>query len=547
MSIIKNKKSQSGIITIILIVLLVLVAIIIIWQVVKGLVEKKAAEIEIKPLLLDADIEYFNLIDDSTAEVKIKRGSSGGNITGIKLVFKDYDGNTYLYENKSSFPNELEIKVYIINNNSLNISDFLNIKEVSVHYIYETKADVERLTPKLDTEKRRPGGGGGNGGPSPPPCTPDCQGRICGMDPICGTLNCGSCESGFTCVDGDCHCINATGCIAEGIFCQDNQPYNCSLNETTGCLDRINMSECAINETCINGTGCVEILECTSNENCTYLNNICAYGICNLTTNSCEVMFNSSTDVCRVAAGECDVGEYCTGSSSICPVDVFEPDNAPCTLDAISCTDDVCISGFCDHVLNDSLCDDGLYCDGTETCDAILDCQVGIAPNCNDTVDCTEDICNEILDTCENIANNSLCDDGNECTDDSCDSLLGCVFVNLPAGTACSTGQCDGNGNCVECLNDSDCGTCQNCNASNECENITANNGNNCIDDCTYCSTGSCIDRNAHDWTECNQSCYACTNITGPADNCIADNYTEGFSCQDPGKYCDAGFCCIDT
>jgi len=105
---------------------------------------------------------------------------------------------------------------------------------------------------------------------------------------------------------------------------------------------------------------------------------------------------------------------------------------------------------------------------------------------------------------------------------------------------------CITNQSCIGCINNEDCGTCQICNAGYECENIIADNGNNCNDDCTYCSNGSCVDRNAYDWTECSQTCYSCTDIAGPADNCTTDNYTEGFLCEDPGKYCDMELCCED-
>jgi hypothetical protein len=41
-------------------------------------------------------------------------------------------------------------------------------------------------------------------------------------------------------------------------------------------------------------------------------------------------------------------------------------------------------------------CDDGLYCTGTETCDAYGDCQAGTAVDCNDGVGFTDDSCNEV-------------------------------------------------------------------------------------------------------------------------------------------------------
>ena len=61
-------------------------------------------------------------------------------------------------------------------------------------------------------------------------------------------------------------------------------------------------------------------------------------------------------------------------------------------------------------------CDDGLFCNGSETCNA-GSCQAGSAPNCDDAVGCTDDSCNENTDSCDNTPD---CDDGVSCTDDSC-------------------------------------------------------------------------------------------------------------------------------
>jgi hypothetical protein len=48
-------------------------------------------------------------------------------------------------------------------------------------------------------------------------------------------------------------------------------------------------------------------------------------------------------------------------------------------IDGVSCTVDSCNeeTDNCDNTPNDSLCDDGFYCTGVETCDAALDCRAG--------------------------------------------------------------------------------------------------------------------------------------------------------------------------
>lgn len=56
-------------------------------------------------------------------------------------------------------------------------------------------------------------------------------------------------------------------------------------------------------------------------------------------------------------------------------------DNSDCN-DDVSCTEDVCdtSSGECTHTADDSLCDNGMFCDGVRVCDVEFDCQAGETP-----------------------------------------------------------------------------------------------------------------------------------------------------------------------
>lgn len=119
----------------------------------------------------------------------------------------------------------------------------------------------------------------------------------------------------------------------------------------------------------------------------------------------------------------------------------------------------------CKHSLSTPAdCDDGLYCNGPESCDPLLGCQPGNAPTCPDQV------CNEDLDRCADCATDSDCSDGNACngietcssegtcvpgtpldcsdndicTNDTCNPSVGCEHTNIcptctPAGATCSS------------------------------------------------------------------------------------------------------------
>jgi hypothetical protein len=95
-----------------------------------------------------------------------------------------------------------------------------------------------------------------------------------------------------------------------------------------------------------------------------------------------------------VIDADCDNGLFCDGAET-CNTGSCEAGTAPNCDDGVSCTDDTCNEGTdsCDNTANDGLCDNGLFCDGTETCDVVNDCQLGTDP-------CGGGSCDEAGDTC---------------------------------------------------------------------------------------------------------------------------------------------------
>jgi subtilisin family serine protease len=91
-------------------------------------------------------------------------------------------------------------------------------------------------------------------------------------------------------------------------------------------------------------------------------------------------------------------------------------------------------------------CDDGLFCNGAETCVSSI-CQAGTAPNCADAVACTTDSCNEATDSCDHTPNNAACSDGLFCNGaEVCNATLGCQAGSDP----CAPLPCDeGTDSCV--------------------------------------------------------------------------------------------------
>lgn len=92
----------------------------------------------------------------------------------------------------------------------------------------------------------------------------------------------------------------------------------------------------------------------------------------------------------------------------------------PCATDGEVCTNDQCdgTSPNCQHLANTVACDNGFFCDGSDTC-AGGSCSVHAGNPCvgpDGDANCAES-CNETGDTCTAAdPNGSDCDDGDICT-----------------------------------------------------------------------------------------------------------------------------------
>lgn len=138
---------------------------------------------------------------------------------------------------------------------------------------------------------------------------------------------------------------------------------------------------------------------------------------------------------------DCDDGLFCNGAETCVSGNCQAGTPSNCN-DGIACTTDSCneATDSCDHAPNHGSCNDGLFCNGTETCNVSTGCQAGTAPNCDDGIACTTDSCNEGTDSCDHTANNAACDDGLYCNGaETCNLSTGCVAGTDP----CAPDPCD--------------------------------------------------------------------------------------------------------
>ncbi len=171
--------------------------------------------------------------------------------------------------------------------------------------------------------------------------------------------------------------------------------------------------------------------------------------------------------------------------------------------DGVGCTDNECIGHHCFYTANDDNCDDDLFCNGVETCDEELDCQSGTAPTADDGVSCTDPFCNEDLDTIQQVPNDDYCSDGLFCNgEETCDAVLDCQDGTPPAindGVDCTDDSCDEVNDKVvhapnddHCADDSYCNGDEWCDAQLDCQPPIARE----LDDGVDCTDDSCDEVN---------------------------------------------------
>jgi hypothetical protein len=421
------------------------------------------------------------------------------------------------------------------------------------------------------------------------------DGLYCNGVETCGTAGCESgaavdCNDGVPCTLDSCdesadrcdntpndaicddglYCNGAESCGSGG--CDPGAPPSCPGGQCSEpldqCVECLQDEDCAPGELCNVSIGvCEPAPDCFVDEDCDdglFCNGAewCQGGQCRsgtiidcddgvaCTVDSC----NEATDSCDNTPNHtvCDDGLYCNGTEA-CGAAGCESgaavdcnDGVPCTLD--SCNES---SDSCDNTPNHMVCDDGLYCNGVEACGS-GGCESGTAVDCDDGVACTVDSCNESSDGCDNTPNHMVCDDGLYCNGAETCGSGGCDPGTPPS---CPGGQCsEPLDRCVECLQDEDCAPGELCNASvgicepapdcvvdEDCDDGLFCNGAEWCQggQCRSGTTNDCDDGVACTVDSCNESTDSCDNM--PNDTVCGDGlYCNGTETCGPAG-CESG------
>ncbi len=386
-----------------------------------------------------------------------------------------------------------------------------------------------------------------------------------------------NCNDGFACTADSCNeatdqCdyVPSNGACSNGLFCDGAEVctvgVGCEAGPPVICNDGIS---CTL-DTCNEGTdqcnhitndgACNDFLYCNGVESCDLVNG-CEAGTpvdCNdavaCTVDSCDEMVDQcanvpnhgacsngafcdgnevcdpgsgceagtpvdcgdgvpcTTDACNEATDQCDHTEndavcnnglFCDGAETCDLANDCEPGTAPNCNDGVSCTGDSCNETLdqCDHAPNDGFCNDNLFCNGLETCDLVNDCEPGTAPNCNDGVSCTGDSCNESLDQCDHVPSDAVCDNGQFCDgDETCDPVNDCEPGMDPCDPMACSEPLD---QCVQCINNGQCNDGLFCNGVESCNvgtgmcipgaPVVCNDGIVCTDDACNEASDACV------------------------------------------------------
>jgi len=245
----------------------------------------------------------------------------------------------------------------------------------------------------------------------------------------------GPCGGGQACdpATGICETLPfdepGTPCDTDADLCTNevcDETGACVLESEVTCPGSI--GPCDGGEECDPATGaCLELPDAQPGTACEGDDDFCTNEVCD-DTGAC--VFESDV-TCSGPVGLCDGGQECDPATGVC-TDLPDADpGTPCEPDDDLCTSHICdVTGACvldsevtcsgptgpcdggqecdpatgtcidlPDVPDGTSCDDGLFCNGEETCQS-AQCEPGVPP-CVDDDACTVDSCDEAADTCQ--------------------------------------------------------------------------------------------------------------------------------------------------
>jgi len=265
-------------------------------------------------------------------------------------------------------------------------------------------------------------------------------------------------------------------------------------------------------------------------------------GTCTQRPNGCQCVPTgnsdrppSRVDICHLAENS---GKYVPITVSIKALAAHRGHHDDCLVDdGNRCTSDRChrILG-CVHEPDNSGCDDGIFCNGIETCTPTGACMT--VSSCPPVAGCLVGSCDEEHDRCVSTPDHAQCDDEDDCTIDRCDDDGDCFSEpSCRSDEDCAADPC-----LVASCNDDGC-----CEAVDRCPQTPPG----CVTMTGECSedTGECVEEEAPFGTRCDTATGStlcgengCDGTCQP-DGCIQTLCGNGV--DDPDEECEIGQTCL--
>jgi MYXO-CTERM domain-containing protein len=343
-----------------------------------------------------------------------------------------------------------------------------------------------------------------------------------------------TCNGTQTTCPADVKKPDGAACAEDGNPCTVDACLNAKCGHVAGNKDavcRAPASDCDLVEVCDGkATGCPGDVKKPDGTACTDEGNACTADQCK--AGACGHVAGNKGATCRAAANECDVAEICDGKATACPADTFVKDGTACVSDNNPCTLDQCKAGGCAHPAGNSGtecraaagdCDLAEVCTGTSTT-----CPADVKrPN---TYVCRAKNGNcDVAETCD--GGSSCPADGyapstQQCRAPACSGGIATIAANCPgsSGTCpaiqnqtCSPYVCNGSACSTTCVVSTDCGTGSYC-ATGQCKPREAQGAPCTTND--GCVSGHCVDAVCCN-VACASQCQAC-DVSGTVGTCTA-------------------------
>ena len=140
------KKGASDLISTVLLISVAIIIAVMIMNFSKGFLKKQNVQTDMISSNPDAELyilsdlaslSLFGNGDEEELTLGVRRLDNQGDVKGVRFIFEDDKGNIYSYDDYENPPNEAGIvKQYSLTLEDIKVTDFSDIKKISVSFLY---------------------------------------------------------------------------------------------------------------------------------------------------------------------------------------------------------------------------------------------------------------------------------------------------------------------------------------------------------------------------------------------------------------------------